>query len=96
MLAAAILYIMYIIHTVHTSTYTQHKGIGIYPLIMGCPTTIKSHTPDPSQGQGVKWLVSNTTAQERVKRGSVLQLPCSLAWRQDRNAQVLGGREVSL
>lgn len=43
MLAAAILYIMYIIYTVHTSTYTQHKGIGIYPLIMGSPTTL-SHT----------------------------------------------------
>lgn len=96
MLAAAILCIMYILYTQYILLPMYNtRAPGIYAVIMGSPTTIKV-MPDPFQGQGAKWLMSNTAAQERVKRGSVLQLPCSLAWRHDRSARVLRGKDVSL
>lgn len=82
MLAAAILYILYILYTRHILLPTHNtRTSGIYPLIMGSPTTIKV-TLDPACGQGVEWLLSNTTAQERVKRGSVYS--CSAHWLGDR------------
>lgn len=91
-----IVYYMYILYTQYILLPMHNtRAPGIYAVIMGSPTTIKV-MPDPFQGQGAKWLMSNTAAQERVKRGSVLQLPCSLAWRHDRSARVLRGKDVSL
>lgn len=46
-----IVYYVYIIYAVHTSTYTQHKGIGCLPSNCGLSHNHKGHTwPFPGPG----------------------------------------------
>lgn len=81
MLAAVILYTMYILYTQYILLPTHNtRASGIYPLIMGSPATIKV-TLDPSQGQGVKWLVCLTP---QIKKGLKEGYSCPAHWLGDR------------
>lgn len=100
MLAAAILYIMYILYTQYIPLPTHNgKGSSIYPQITTCSPAMTKATVDPSQGQGGKRLVCLTPQLRKglAKRGSQ-GYSCPAHWLGDRTevVEVLQGRELSL